>query len=84
MLKAPVKETDSQEGTHRASQVVLVVKNTPANAGDVRNMGLISGLGKFPGESMATHSSILAWRNPWTEAGYSPQGCKESDITEAT
>ena len=28
---------------------------------------------------MATHSSILAWRIPWTEE---PGGCKESDMTE--
>ena len=35
---------------------------------------------------MATHSSTLAWRNPWTEkpGGSSPQGRKESDTTEAT
>ena len=32
-----------------ASQVVLVVKNQPANAGDVRDAGLILGLGKSPG-----------------------------------
>ena len=32
-----------------ASQVVLVVKNQPANAGDVRVAGLIPGLGKSPG-----------------------------------
>ena len=33
---------------------------------------------------MATHSSILAWRIPWTEdlGGYSPHGRKESDMTE--
>ena len=33
---------------------------------------------------MATHSSILAWRIPWTEepGGYSPWGRKESDTTE--
>ena len=33
---------------------------------------------------MATHSSILAWRITWTEepAAYSPQGRKESDMTE--
>ena len=31
-------------------------------------------------EGMATHSSILAWRIPWTE--YSPWGQKESDMTE--
>ena len=35
-------------------------------------------------EGIATHSSILAWRVPWTEelGGYSPWGCKESDMTE--
>ena len=35
-------------------------------------------------KEMATHSSILAWRIPWTEepGGYSPQGHKESDMTE--
>ena len=33
---------------------------------------------------MATHSSILAWKIPWTEepGGYSPWGRKESDTTE--
>ena len=36
---------------------------------------------------MATHSSILAWRIPWTEEPgglYSLWGCKESDMTEVT
>ena len=34
-------------------------------------------------KGMATHSSILAWRIPWTEdPGYSPWGHKESDTTE--
>ena len=44
---------------HRSSQVALVVKNLPANAGDITYLGLISG--------MATYSNILAWRIPWTE-----------------
>ena len=37
-------------------------------------------------KEMATHSSILACRIPWTEepAGYSPWGHKESDTTEHT
>jgi len=47
--------------------VVLVVKNTPANAGDIRDKGLIPESGRAPGEGMATHSSILDWRIPWTE-----------------
>ena len=36
-------------------------------------------------KEMATHSSILAWRIPWTEEPgglYSLWGCKESDTTE--
>ena len=35
-------------------------------------------------KGMATHSSILVWRIPWTEepGGYSPRGHKESDTTE--
>ena len=33
----------------RASQVALVVKNPPANAGDIRDMGLILGSGRSPG-----------------------------------
>ena len=32
-----------------ASQVVLVVKNMPANAGDIRDLGGIPGLGRPPG-----------------------------------
>ena len=34
-------------------------------------------------KEMATDSSILAWKIPWTaEPGYSPWGRKESDTTE--
>ena len=29
--------------------------------------GSIPGLGKSPGEEMATHSNTLAWKIPWTE-----------------
>ena len=44
----------------------------------------IPGLERSPGEGLAIHFSILAWRIPWTEepAGYSPWGPKESDLTE--
>ena len=41
----------------RASQVVLVVKNMSANAGDIRDAGSIPGWGISPGGEMATHSS---------------------------
>ena len=70
-----------------ASQVVLVVKNLPANEGNIRDVGSIPESGKIP------------WRRRWQPApvflpgeshgernlaGYSPQGRKESDTTEAT
>ena len=44
-----------------------MVKNLPVNAGDLKDKGSIPG-GEDPlEEGMATHSSILAWRIPWTE-----------------
>jgi len=44
--------------------VDAVVKNLPANAGEADS---ISGLGRPLELQMATHSSILAWKIPWTE-----------------
>ena len=44
-----------------------MVKNPPGSAGDVRDVGSIPGLGRSPAGGHATHSSILAWRIPWTE-----------------
>ena len=46
---------------------LLVVKNLSANAGDIRDVGLIPGSEDPLEEGMATHSSILDWRIPWTE-----------------
>ena len=53
--------------TIRASQVVLVVKNPPANIGDVRDASSILGWEDPLEEGTAIHSSVLAWRIPWTE-----------------
>ena len=55
---------------------------TPAaNAGDV---GSIPGSGRSLGEGNGSHSSVLAWRTPWTEEPGGPQsmGSKELDTTE--
>ena len=69
------------------SQVALVLKNLPANAGDARDVSLTSGLGSSP------------WRRAWQPTpeflpgeshgqrslvGISPWGCKELDRTEVT
>ena len=73
--------------TTGASQVVLEVKNLPANAWDVKDMGSSLGREDPLEKGMATHSSIFAWDNPHGQrslADYSPCGCKESETTEAT
>ena len=44
--------------------MVLVVKNPPANARDIRDLVFIPGLGRSPGGGDGTHSDILAWRIP--------------------
>ena len=72
--------------TYGASQVALVVKNLPVNAGDIRHAGSIPGSGRspegghgnpltpvfLPGESYGQRSMV----------GYSPWGHKEEDPTE--
>ena len=44
-----------------------MVKSLPANVGDEGDVGLIPGSGRSREEGMATHSSVLVWRIPWTE-----------------
>ena len=56
-----------------ASQMALVVKNLPTNSGDVRDSVWALGQEDPLEEGMATHSSILAWRIPWTEEPGGPQ-----------
>ena len=63
-----------------ASQVVLVVKNPPANAGDVRNVSSIPRLRRSPGGGHGNPLQYSCLENSMdcSLAGYSPQGCKES------
>ena len=49
-----------------ASQGVLVLKDLPANAGDIGDAGSIPRSGNPLEKGKATHSSTLAWRIPWT------------------
>ena len=84
---AVIQTTVSLYIQHEASQMALVVRSLPANAGDSRNMGLIPGSGRS------------SWRSKWQLtpvflpgkshgqkmlAGYSLRGHKESDTNEAT
>ena len=59
--------------------VAQMVKNLPAVQKTwVQSLGPEDLLQK----GMATHSSILAWRSPWSVVVYSPWGHKELDMTE--
>ena len=50
LILLTIKGINTADHPHQgASQVVLVVKNPHANAGDARDMGSISGLGRSPG-----------------------------------
>ena len=44
-----------------------MVKHLPVNAGDIEMLVLSLGWEDSLEEGMATHSSILAWKIPWTE-----------------
>ena len=56
---------------YKASQVMLVVKNLLSNARDIRDAEFDPWVGKIPlEEGMATHSSILTWRIPWTRGAW--------------
>ena len=44
-----------------------MVNNLPVSAGDERDLSLIPGSEDPLEKGLATHSSILAWRIPWTE-----------------
>ena len=62
-------------------------KNMPANAGDVRDVGLIPGLERSPGERNGNPLQYSCPRKSHRQrslAGYSPWGRKESHTTEVS
>ena len=74
-------------GDHiRASQVVLVVKNPPVNTGDIGDPGLISELGRSPGEGHGNPLQYSCLENP-TDRGIwwaTVHRVTQSDATETT
>ena len=73
---------------NKSSQEVLVVKSLPANAGDVRDASTIPESGRCPGGGHGHPLQHSCLGNPKERGalrvGYSPWGCKELDMTEAT
>ena len=62
-----------------------VVKNLPANAGDI-DLGLIPGLGRAPGGGNGNHLQYSCLENPMDRGAWwaTVHAVAESDMTEAT
>ena len=58
----------SSDFIREASQVVLMVKNLPASAGDVRDVGLIPGSGRSPGGGHGNPLQYSCLENPMDRA----------------
>ena len=64
-----------------------MVKNPPANAGNVRDVGSIPGSGRSPGGGHGNPVQYSCLENPHGErslVGYSLWGRRESDMSEVT
>ena len=68
-----------------ASQVVVVVKNLPANGGDVRDMGSTLGSERSPGEGHGNPLQYSCLENPRNRAAWQAtvDGIAESDMSES-
>ena len=67
------------------SQMVLVVKNPPANAGDVKGLKFDPWVEKLPWRRTRQPAPVFLpgkFHGQRSLVGYSPQGPKESDMTE--
>ena len=67
--------------------MVLIVKNLPASAGDIRDAGSIPGLGRSPGGGHGNPLQYFCLENPHGQrslVGYSPWGLRESDMTKVS
>ena len=68
------------------SQVALVIKNLPANAGDIRDMGSVPGSGRSLGEGHGNPPQDSCLENPVDRGAWwaTVHRVAESDMTEAT
>ena len=73
------------EDSYRVSQMVLVVKNMPANAGDLRDAGLIPGWGRSLGGGSGNPLQYSCLENPMDRGAWQAtvHGLTESDMTKA-
>ena len=67
-------------------QVVLVVKNPPANGGDMRDVGSVSGFGRSPGGGHGNPLQYSCLENPMDRGAWwaTIHRVAESDMTKMT
>ena len=72
VLVSGVQQSDLVTWTFTYTQASLLAQTAESayNAGD---LGSVPGSGRSPGEGMMLHSSIIAWRIPWTEEPGGPE-----------
>ena len=83
----PLRNKSGRHLQTRASQVALLVKNPPANAGDIKRPGFSPCIGKIPWRRAWHPTPVFLPREPHGQrslAGYRLQGRKELDTTEVT
>ena len=79
-----IKYLASYQAWIGASQVALVVKNLPANAGDIGDVGSVPGLGRSPRGGHGNplqYSCLEDSHGQRSLAGYSLWGHKESELS---
>ena len=66
--------------------MVILVKNPPANAGDIRYVGSVPGLGRSPGGGHGNPPRCSCLENPMNRGAWraTVHGVAESDMTEVT
>ena len=76
----------SRQGYYWASQVVLLVKNSPSNAGDLRDSNWIPGLGRFPGGGLGNPLQYSCLENPMDRGAWPATVHRVAELhtTEAT
>ena len=72
------------DSSRLASPVVLVVKNLPADAGDIRDAGSIPGLGRAPGGGHVNTLQYSCLENSMDRGAWQIHRIKESDTAKVT
>ena len=62
--------------------MVLLVMEETENGGDIRDLGSIPGFGRSVEKEMATHSSILAEKNPMDRGAWGLQSMRSQSQTQ--